>query len=128
MSAQKPPPSYQHKIPLIAIAASASLLASCSNSSTSSLASKSLDKVTGLWPSRVPVVDVRHKDLKKMASGKDRALAWDRSLNQWVYLPVDYKPPTLPDDQAIPIDGGLLPPLHPGQDSSLEGRGQMPIE
>lgn len=125
-------PTFPHILKRISVSltliTSSSLLISCSSSSSSNLASKSLDKVTGLWPSRVPVAEVRKKDLKKMASGADRALAWNRSLNQWVYVPVDYNPPTLPDDQSFPIDGGLLPPLQPGQDSTLEGRGQLPLE
>lgn len=128
MSAHNPTLTHKHAFLPLALLASIPLLASCSNSSSSNLANKSLDKITGLWPSRVPVVDVRHKDLKKMASGKDRALAWDRSLNQWVYLPVDYKPPTLPDTQSMPVDGGILPPLTPGQDTLLEGQGAMPGE
>ncbi|NWK56413.1 hypothetical protein HW115_12385 [Verrucomicrobiaceae bacterium N1E253] len=112
-------------IPLVLACA---LISACGNSSSSNLASKSIDKVTGLWPRRVDVVDVRHKELKKMPSGKDLALAWDRSLNQWVYVPVDYKPPTLPDDPTMPIDAGLLPPLQPGLESTLDGQGQLPAE
>ncbi|GEM_PF-4030740 len=119
------------KIPTTAgftLAVSCSLLISCGNSSTSNLASKSLNKVTSLWPSRVPIAEVRQKDLKKMPSGADRALAWNRSLNQWVYMPVDYNPPALPEDPTYPIDGGLLPPLQPCQGSTAEGRGQVPEE
>lgn len=110
-----------------------SLLLSCGNSSSTSskeknIARKSIDQIANLWPSRVPIAEVRNDDLKKMPSGADRALAWNRSLNQWVYMPVNYKQPTLPNDQTLPMGNGLLPPLHPGQNSSLEGLGQPPLE
>jgi len=104
------------------------LLVSCGNSTTSNLASQSLDKVTSLWPSSVPIAEVRAQDLKKMPSGADRALAWNRHLNQWVFVPMDYNPATLPDAQTQPIDGGLLPPLQSGGNSILEGQGALPRE
>ena len=131
------PSNFQNPRLKMALAASltltCSLFISCGNSSSTSseeksIASKSIGTITGLWPSRVPIAEVRSKDLKKMPSGTDRALAWDRSLNRWVYMPVNYKQPTLPDDQTFPIGNGLLPPLHPGQDSSLEGLGHLPME
>ena len=110
-----------------------SLFISCGNSSSTSsgeksIASQSIDKIAGLWPSRIPIAEVRGKDLKKMPSGADRALAWNRSLNRWVYMPVNYKPPTLPDEQTFPVGNGLLPPLHPGQDSTLQGQSRLPLE
>lgn len=117
-----------HTAVCLTLAVTCSLFVSCQTDLTSGLTSKSLDKVTSLWPSRVPIAEVRNKDLKKMASGADRALAWDRSLNQWVYMPVDYKPPALPDEPTYPVDGGLLPPLHPGQGDSMDERGQRPEE
>lgn len=104
------------------------LLPSCGSSSSDSLTASSWSKVSQLWPSRVDVVEVRHKDLKNLTSGKDRALAWNRSLNQWVYVPVDYKPPTLPDGNDFPMDAGLLPPLPPGQAPSADMRGEQPSE
>jgi len=103
------------------------LLTSCT-SSTSNLASRSLDSVKNLLPSRVPIATVRTKDLKKMASGADRALAWNQSLNQWVYVDIDYNPATLPDAQTLPIDGGLLPPLESGEGTTLNNTGQLPGE
>jgi hypothetical protein len=110
----------------IALLPVCALLVSCGN--PSNLASKSLDKVTGLWPSRVPIAKVRPQDLKKMPSGADRALAWNRHLNQWVFVPMNYNPATLPDAQTLPIDGGLLPPLQSGETTILNGQGLLPEE
>jgi len=81
---------------------------------------------------RVPVTEVREKDLTKMPSGADRALAWDKhldskrfaSISRW-FIPKNYKPPTLPTTQTLPTDGGILPPLRPGQGSALEGQGSL---
>jgi len=85
-------------------------------------------------PSRVPIAEVRAGDLQKMPTGADRALAWERHLNSKRYAsnsrgwfaPKGYKAPTLPDERTLPANGGLLPPLHPGQGSSLNGGGSLP--
>ena len=118
----------------LTLLSSGSLLVSC-GTSASNLAGKSLKSLksiksatAGLLPSRVPIAEVRTKDLKKMASGADRAIAWDRKLNRWVYTAVDYKPATLPNEQTLPVDGGLLPSLHPGQNTTLNGQGPLPGE
>ena len=105
------------------------LLASCGNSA-SNLASKSLDSVKNLLPSSVPIATVRSKDLKEMPSGADRALAWNQSLNQWVYVNIDYNPATLPNSQTQPIDSGLLPPLNSNsaEGTILDTSGQLPGE
>lgn len=114
--------------------ASCLIFTSCSNFSATDLAKKSVKSVTGLMPSRMPIATARAGDLKKMPTGADRALAWDRHLNSkryaysgpaWV-LPKNYKAPTLPDERGMPADGGLLPPLHPGQGTTLEAGGQLP--
>ncbi len=92
-----------------------------------------MKSIAKLIPSRVPVTEVREKDLEKMPSGADRALAWDKhldskryaSLSRW-FLPKNYKAPTLPTAQTLPTDGGILPPLRPGQGSALEGQGSLP--
>lgn len=115
---------------------SCSLLVSCGNfnaSGVSQLAKKSVESVANLVPRRVPVATVRPKDLKKMPSGADRAMAWDRhldskryaSVSRW-FLPKNYKAPKLPDERTMPTDGGILPPLHPGQGSALKGQGELP--
>ena len=119
--------------------------ASCSNFSATNLAKKSVTSVksasksvsksvAGIIPSRVPIATVRTEDLKKLPTGAERALAWERQLNSrhyasynsgWV-VPANYKAPTLPDERSIPADGGLLPPLHPGQSTTLQGNGELP--
>lgn len=111
---------------------SCSLFLSCGNfnaSGVSKIAKKSVKSVANLIPSRLPVAEVRPKDLRKMPTGADRALAWDRHLDSRRYVffaPKHYKAPKLPDDRTLPTEGGILPPLHPGQGTSLEGRGELP--
>ncbi len=116
---------------------SCSLLASCAGSSLSTMAKKSANTVARLIPSRVPVAQVRPKDLKKVSSGADRALAWDRHLDSQRYaatsipslwIPGDYQAPTLPSSRSMPTDGGILPPLNPpapGQDTPLQPQGDI---
>lgn len=71
-----------------------------------------------------------------MPTGAERALAWDKHLNRKRYVsylptgnwvpPKGYKAPTLPDERGIPVDGGLLPPLRPGQRTTLDASGELP--
>lgn len=123
-------------IPMSLTLISCSLFVSCGNFNTaavSKMAKKSAKSVANLIPRRVPVAQVRPKDLKKMPLGADRALAWDRHLDskryasnfRW-FAPKNYKAPKLPDIRSMPMDGGILPPLHPGQSSALEGHGTLP--
>lgn len=66
-----------------------------------------------LLPSRVPIVEVREKDLREMQLGKDKALAYQRSrgfFSSWFGKPVDFKEPTLPDGGLDNPEFGLLPP------------------
>jgi len=110
------------------------ILASCGASTLAKKSVKSVSKsVAGIMPSRMPIATVRSKDLKTMPTGADRALAWERHLNRQRYAyssrwvaPKNYKAPTLPDERGLPIDGGLLPPLHPGQGTTMDGTGQLP--
>ena len=114
---------------------SCSLFVSCGNfnaAAVSKVAKKSVASVANLVPRRVPVAQVRPKDLKLMPTGADRALAWDRHLDskryasnsRW-FAPKHYKAPKLPSARSMPTDGGILPPLHPGRGSNLEGRGAI---
>jgi hypothetical protein len=109
-----------------------SLLVSCGNFDATGLAKKSMNSVANLIPRRrVPVTEVREKDLRKMATGADRAMAWDRHLDSKRYVffrPKHYKAPKLPAARSLPEDGGILPPLHPGRGSSVDGRGSLPQE
>ena len=139
MSHSKDPSSFFHRIVRVSLTLTVCMgFASCGNFSASDLAKKSVKSVSksvaGIMPSRVPIATVRTKDLKKMPTGADRALAWERHLNRkryasytggWV-APKYYKAPTLPDERGLPVDGGLLPPLHPGQGTTLKANGQLP--
>lgn len=65
-----------------------------------------------LMPARVPIVEVREKDLEEMPSGQEQALAFEKSRRNrfWFFGgPVDFKEPQLPDDTGA-LDGDLLPP------------------
>lgn len=115
--------------PLSLTLISSSLLVSCGNFDAAGLAQKSVRSVANLIPRRVPVAEVREKDLRQMPTGADRALAWDRHLDARRYvffIPKHYKAPKLPATRSLPADGGILPPLHPGRGSSLDGRGSLP--
>lgn len=61
-------------------------------------------------PPGIKVVDVREKDLKKLPTGREQALAFESSRRRsWFFGgPVDFKEPTLPSD-ATEADGSLLP-------------------
>jgi len=75
----------------------------------------SIAKVGNLFPARVPVVEVREKDLKEMPLGHERALAFEkkRQRNFWFFTgPVDFREPDLPDSD-LGLDAGLLPPKEP---------------
>ena len=75
-----------------------------------------LPSLAGLLPGpRVKVVEVREKDLKKLATGHERALAFEnnRKGGFWFFNgPVDFKEPTLPDPGSE-MDGSVLPPRIP---------------
>lgn len=64
-------------------------------------------------PAGVKVVEVREKDLKKLPTGHDRALAFEnnRKRSFWSSFsgPVDFQEPVLPDGGGE-MDGSLLPP------------------
>ncbi|RYD38696.1 MAG: hypothetical protein EOP87_01080 [Verrucomicrobiaceae bacterium] len=63
---------------------------------------------------KVPVVEVREKDLKELPTGEEQAVAFDnrRKRSFWGLFsgPVDYKEPTLPVN-AGELDAMLLPPI-----------------
>ncbi|MCW1883184.1 hypothetical protein OKA04_00485 [Luteolibacter flavescens] len=71
------------------------------------------DSFAKLMPSRIPVVEVREKDLKEVQSGEQQALAFERTRRNrfWSMFsgPVDFQEPMLPVD-AGGMDGELLPP------------------
>ncbi|TAG10433.1 MAG: hypothetical protein EAZ42_03570 [Verrucomicrobia bacterium] len=68
-------------------------------------------------PAGVPVVEVREKDLKKMKTGEERALAYVKSRDRdavrnssWFSGPVSFEEVPLPDDLGAEADDILLPP------------------
>lgn len=69
--------------------------------------------VAKLMPARIPVVEVREKDLKPLPTGEQQALAFEKSRRNrfWNIFsgPVDFEEPTLPDNAGA-MDGELLPP------------------
>ena len=82
------------------------------NTTTRTVAQISRFSLTDLLPSRVPIVEVREKDLKQMPTGEERAIAFEnqRKRSLWSFSgPVDFKEPALPEGGA-PADGSLLPP------------------
>ncbi|MBT8036147.1 MAG: hypothetical protein KJO21_01265 [Verrucomicrobiae bacterium] len=124
--------TFRKRIPPVSIALlTCSLLVSCGNHPTAKLVKKSARSMANLIPHRIPVTDVRVKDLHAMPTGADLALAWDRHLDSRRYvffIPKHYKAPKLPASRSLPADGGILPPLHADRGSSLEGRGSLPTE
>jgi len=111
------------------------LFSSCGDSMIAATAAKPYKALTHLIPRRVPIAEVRTKDLRKMPTGAERAQAWSSHLDSKRYAytttwspPKDYQAPTLPDTRGLPTTGGILPPLQPGQDTSLEGRGNLPSD
>jgi hypothetical protein len=69
--------------------------------------------VAKLMPARIPVVEVREKDLKPLPTGEQQALAFEKTRRNrfWNIFsgPVDFEEPTLPDNAGA-MDGELLPP------------------
>jgi hypothetical protein len=66
-----------------------------------------------LMPPRIPVVEVREKDLKQLKTGQEQAVAFEKTRRNrfWDIFsgPVDFKEPALPSDNGM-MEGDLLPP------------------
>lgn len=70
------------------------------------------DSLASILPARVKVVEVREKELKKLPTGQERALAFEKSRKRgfWGFGgPVDFQEPSLPQ-VGSEMDGSLLPP------------------
>jgi hypothetical protein len=66
-----------------------------------------------LLPSRVPIVEVREQDLRKMESGKEKALAYQKQgglFRSWFGSSADFSEPELPAGALDNPEFGLLPP------------------
>jgi hypothetical protein len=63
-------------------------------------------------PARIKVVEVREKDLKKLPTGHEQAMAYESSRRRsWFFsAPIDFREPSLPTD-GVEADGTLLPTL-----------------
>ena len=66
-----------------------------------------------IMPPKIPVVEVREKDLKKVQTGQEQAVAFEKTRRNrfWGIFsgPVDFKEPALPSDNGM-MEGDLLPP------------------
>ena len=72
---------------------------------------KVADLTMSPFKSDIPIVEARPDALKKLPSGEDKALAYQRNNRFWNFLgPIDFKEPSLPDEPGS-MDGGLLPPI-----------------
>jgi hypothetical protein len=73
----------------------------------------SKSSIAKLMPARIPVVEVREKDLKALPTGQEQAIAFEKSRRNrfWDMFsgPVDFEEPVLPADVGS-LDGDLLPP------------------
>jgi len=73
----------------------------------------SKSSIAKLMPARIPVVEVREKDLKAQPTGQEQAVAFEKSRRNrfWNMFsgPVDFEEPVLPADVGA-LDGDLLPP------------------
>jgi hypothetical protein len=87
-----------------------------SAATTSKIVELSELSMSKIRPAGVKVVEVREKDLKKLPTGQERALAYENTRKRgfWGFFsgPVDFKEPTLPQPGAE-MDGSLLPPKAP---------------
>ena len=78
----------------------------------SQLSEMAVDKI---HPPGVKVVEVREKDLKKLPTGREQALAFENTHKRGFWFfggPVNFKEPTLPAPGGE-MDGSLLPPKGP---------------
>lgn len=86
-----------------------------SAATTAKVAELSEKAIHTVSPPGVKVVEVREKDLKKLPTGEEKALAYEKSRKRsfWFFDgPVDFKEPNLPQAGGE-MDGSLLPPLEP---------------
>ena len=99
----------------------ASILASCAQMNhvkeatvggISKIGEASKNSFAKLMPARIPVVEVREKDLREVRSGQEQAVAYEKTRRQrfWFFGgPADFEEPDLPESAGL-MDGELLPP------------------
>jgi hypothetical protein len=93
-------------------ASSIALVKKTTSATTSKVSELSAMAVNKINPPGVKVVEVREKDLKKLPTGKERALAYQNTRKSFWFFdgPVDFQEPNLPETGGDP-DGSLLPPI-----------------
>ena len=85
------------------------------SATTSKVTQLSEMAVNRINPPAVKIVEVREKDLKKLPTGHEKALAFENTRKRgfWFFNgPVDFTEPTLPQPGGE-TDGSLLPPKTP---------------
>lgn len=91
---------------------SVAMIKKTSTGAVAKVSSITENSLAGILPARVKVVEVREKELKKLPTGQERALAFEKSRRRsfWGFGgPVDFQEPTLPQ-AGSEMDGSLLPP------------------
>jgi len=86
-----------------------------SSGAVSKISEISENSLATIRPARLKIVEVREDDLKKLPSGAERALAYEKSRKRSFWnsgTPVDFREPTLPQFSSE-MDGSLLPPKIP---------------
>lgn len=93
-------------------AGSVALVKKASSATTSKVSEFSTMAIHTIHPPGLKVVEVREKDLKKLPTGKERAIAYQNTRKRFWFFdgPVDFKEPTLPEAGGE-LDGSLLPPI-----------------
>jgi hypothetical protein len=93
-------------------ASSVALLKKTTSATTTKVSELSAMAVNKINPPGVKVVEVRENDLKKLPTGKERALAYQNTRKRFWFFdgPVDFQEPTLPEPGGE-LDGSLLPPI-----------------
>jgi hypothetical protein len=91
----------------------ATKIGDASRQSVAKIGDASRDSLAKILPSRIPVVEVREKDLQDMPLGSERALAYEKKKRNGFFSfftgPVDFEEPDLPDAESE-MTGSLLPP------------------
>jgi len=85
------------------------------SATTSKVTQLSEMAVNRINPPAVKIVEVREKDLKKLPTGHEKALAFENTRKRgfWFFNgPVDFTEPALPQPGGE-TDGSLLPPKTP---------------
>jgi hypothetical protein len=95
-----------------ASANSMEMIRKTSNGAVAKVSAMTENSLAGILPARVKVVEVRENELKKLPTGQEQALAFEKSRKRsfWGFGgPIDFQEPSLPQ-VGTEMDGSLLPP------------------